>query len=1330
MKMKRKNYVIWIVSLLVLGMFFGTFIIIPVNASNLPPIALANPDHQTIYIGEDAWFSGNSSYDPDGYLVSYLWDFGDGSTGNGTVVTHSYNSLGNYTVTLTVIDNEGSTDSDTCTVTVREQTPPPPPPPPPPPQSDDDWPMFNHDPQHTGYSTSDAPDSPNLLWTFSKPQRLTSPSVANGTVVVASWEPKVYALDVDNGGLIWSYEIQGVPSQPVIANEMVFVSVKYYFDDGYDYHIYSFDLNSGDLLWEWNANSIDWLNSQFTSSYAPPLSAANNRIYFCLNSYADGNNYITNFVFCLDDDTGDLLWNANITDSLNCYMNASLTIGNDKIFLSTNHNLYGLSETDGDLLWKFHLNLTTFFSAPAFIDDKVFIGNDYTDEFYCLNANTGGVIWQKTLNESNTYMTPSIVDNKVIVGANEINTGADPIYALDKNSGNVLWRYDYLSLVISTPAIADNKVYCTYNDGTIRALDLNNGNFLWKFTAPDVYQGWHESNAIAYGKLFVSIRHKMYVFGPGTPMNQNPVADAEPDAQTVDIGEEVDFSGCFSYDPDGIIVSYEWDFGDGNSGSGVNVSHTYYFQGDYTVCLTVTDDDGATDSDFVTVTVLGGGNQPPVADAQPYHQHVDVGEIAWFSGNGSYDPDGYIISYHWNFGDGTSGTGNITWHVYQFPGNYTVTLTVTDNHGATDTDYVNVQVFGNQTQNQPPVADAYPEHQIIDSGEEAWFTGNSSYDPDGHIVSYEWNFGDGTSASGVEVTHTYNSSGDYTVTLTVTDNEGATDSDFVTVTVLGGGGGNQPPVADADPEHQHVDVGEKAWFWGNDSYDPDGYIVSYLWNFGDGTSEETGELVTHIYHYPGNYTVTLTVTDNEGATNTDYVNARVFGNQTQNKPPVAHAYPEHQVIDSGEQAWFTGNRSYDPDGYIVSYHWYFGDGKSGSGITITHTYNSPGNYTVTLMVTDDDGAADSDSVIVTVSGGGQNQPPVAEAHPDHQLVYVGEEAWFSGNGSYDPDGYIVYYHWDFGDGNSESGVTVTHVYNSSGNYTVTLTVTDNHGAQDSDTIFVTVCESESDNWSPVADAGEDRFASPYEILTFNGNGSFDFDGAIVSYDWDFGDGTSAQGMIVTHTFTESRTYIVNLKVVDDEGATDTETCIIFMTDQVPIMFPEKEHENDTLPQPKVIPEIESEKQTPDIINKQKPILIITAGLINIATFDEETERIVPVEVTAYYGDVSNVRIEVIDDGGLEIEIIPIVQDVPSGEIVRFYLVIKEPETFIEDEGRGITIKLKAVSEDTESNIEHIDVVITEKITEGPIISEVEIISTAGTISVVTLLAILVKRRFF
>ncbi|UCE38008.1 MAG: PKD domain-containing protein, partial [Thermoplasmata archaeon] len=523
----------------------------------------------------------------------------------------------------------------------------------------------------------------------------------------------------------------------------------------------------------------------------------------------------------------------------------------------------------------------------------------------------------------------------------------------------------------------------------------------------------------------------------------------------------------------------------------------------------------------------------------------------------------------------------------------------------------------------------------------------------------------------------------------------------------------------------------------------------------------------------------------------------------QNQPPVAMAEPPIQMIYVGEEAWFSGNCSYDPDGYIVSYHWDFGDGTSGNGEWVTHIYNYPGNYTVTLTVTDDDGATDSHEVIVIVEEGDpppENLPPVAMAEPPVQIVYVGEEAWFSGNCSYDPDGYIVTYHWNFGDGISKGGVTVKHVYHYPGNYTVSLTVTDDDGATDCDTVMVIVRKLQEDNWSPVADAGSDRFAHPYEELIFNGNGSFDLDGTIVSYEWDFGDGFTAKGMMVTHSYSEHRTYIVTLFVVDDEGATDTETCIVFVTNMLPIVYIEEESEtyfmgeqvqfagnssydpdgyivsyewdfgdgsyhsgitashiftspgafcvtltvcdnNDGTNKNSVIIEI-SEKENnpwqppePEIPapwpkKVRNPVLILTAGLINIATFNEESERVVPVEVAAYYGDVHNVHIELIDDGGLDIEIIPIVQDVPDGKIVRFYLVIKDPESSDEVESKGITIKLKAVGDETESNLEYVDVIIIDKIKENPMISEVEVVSAAGTLTIASILAILIKRRIF
>jgi PKD repeat protein len=254
-----------------------------------------------------------------------------------------------------------------------------------------------------------------------------------------------------------------------------------------------------------------------------------------------------------------------------------------------------------------------------------------------------------------------------------------------------------------------------------------------------------------------------------------------------------------------------------------------------------------------------------------------------------------------------------------------------------------------------------------------------------------------------------------------------------------------------------VYTGENAWFAANGSYDPDGWIVSYDWDFGDG-GYGSGFYVEHAYTTPGDYVVILTVTDDGNATDRDYVNVTVVQGPGGNAPPVAVAYPDYQTVLTGEDAWFYGGYSYDPDGYIMFYDWDFGDGNFGSGINITHQYMTPGIYDVVLTVTDNLKATDSDNCTVEVTGTSGNQPPIADANPDSQTVYVGEDAFFSGNMSYDPDGNITAYLWNFGDGNSASGMDASHKYTAPGNYTVTLIVTDNNQATDSDTCIVYVME--------------------------------------------------------------------------------------------------------------------------------------------------------------------------------------------------------------------------------------------------------------------------------
>jgi len=164
-----------------------------------------------------------------------------------------------------------------------------------------------------------------------------------------------------------------------------------------------------------------------------------------------------------------------------------------------------------------------------------------------------------------------------------------------------------------------------------------------------------------------------------TVENKPPVASAQTPFAAL-AGEVVELDGSRSHDPDGRIVSHAWDFGDGTSGEGQQLSHIYLSVGSFTVTLTVTDDDGASDQHASSIEITD--NDPPVAviDA-PATAEID--EVVRFSGAGSYDGDGSIASYAWYLSDGTTAEGEILDHGFSFSGAYTATLTVTDDVGYT-----------------------------------------------------------------------------------------------------------------------------------------------------------------------------------------------------------------------------------------------------------------------------------------------------------------------------------------------------------------------------------------------------------------------------------------------------------------------------------------------------------------------------------------------------------------------------------------------------------------------------------------------------------------------
>ncbi len=272
-------------------------------------------------------------------------------------------------------------------------------------------------------------------------------------------------------------------------------------------------------------------------------------------------------------------------------------------------------------------------------------------------------------------------------------------------------------------------------------------------------------------------------------------------------------------------------------------------------------------------------NKPPVASFAYVADNLTVE----FNASASNDPDGNIANYSWSFGDEAANeTGVGIEHTYPANGTYRVVLTVTDNGGKKNLTSKNITV----EQTVTPTVKHYPVALIeVEKVTNLTVTvsGWHSYALDSKsIASYAWSFGDASSGSEANVTHTYAANGTYTITLNVTDSGGLSNVTSTSVTVAKGVTIVHYPVAVIKVENvTKLTVVVSAW----NSYALDSKsIVSYEWTFGDGTNA-SGANVTHTYAANGTYTITLTVTDSTGLTNTTHVDVTV---KKQVTPPPPH----------------------------------------------------------------------------------------------------------------------------------------------------------------------------------------------------------------------------------------------------------------------------------------------------------------------------------------------------------------------------------------------------------------------------------------------------------
>ena len=461
-----------------------------------------------------------------------------------------------------------------------------------------------------------------------------------------------------------------------------------------------------------------------------------------------------------------------------------------------------------------------------------------------------------------------------------------------------------------------------------------------------------------------------------------------------------------------------------------------------------------------------------------------------------------------------------------------------------------------------PIADAGPNVILNFPQNSTTLDGSKSRDPNGGtIVSYKWRAVEksdrGTLQSPNSAKTVYNNltPGLHVVILEVINDKGQQGFDVVNVAVKGDPNLDQPPVAVIIPKDTTINApSDSVHLDGEESYDPDNLIIySFLWQKVSGASGDNivtpdGYKTTIKGLKPGTYYYTLTVTDFAGKTDKDSVKIIVNPPPSNNKPPVANAGDDFST--SSNFAYLSAGASYDPDGKITTYLWSQVSGPNTatilSGNTVFPTAQGliGGTYKFRVLVTDNYGATDADTVAVQVLG--SNKAPIANAGPDQNLTLPASTAKLDGSASSDPDGTITTYAWTKISGPSggdiaSPGSAKTDVNNLvAGTYTYQLTVTDNMGATGTATTHVTV--GVSSNKPPVANAGND-FSTNDNFVYLSAGASYDPDGSIAGFMWSQVSGPNTPTVLSGNTMFPTvqglvaGTYVYRVRVTDNMGST-------------------------------------------------------------------------------------------------------------------------------------------------------------------------------------------------
>ncbi len=713
---------------------------------------------------------------------------------------------------------------------------------------------------------------------------------------------------------------------------------------------------------------------------------------------------------------------------------------------------------------------------------------------------------------------------------------------------------------ISCKIIDNVKVNCaylniTFPNSSFLNISLNNINstdiyyYNASFSIKGTYYYYVWANDTNNNSERSSLHKFVIAYKPVALFNHTPLNPTRLDIVT--------FDASASYDTDatgGGIVNYTWDFGDGSIAYGKIVQHQYAENATFTVTLTVYDADGAWDNISKEIIIR---NIPPVANFTFYPTEAIVGETIYFN-DSSYDLDGKIYIWQWNFGDGSIVKGGDAYknvsHSYSVNGIFNVTLTVWDNDYANATitkQIVVIDIYPPKIINLT----AYPNPQevneevnischIVDdvAVKEAWINitmPNGSYINQsmlntgdvyfynirctigGNYSYYIWtkDMSNNTNKSAIKTFQivvppappsifnvSYPSQQQYgygvNISCYVTDNVGVA---FVKINVsLANGYINQSMIGIVDEKGNGI-------YYFNWTFDM-GIHYFYIYaedinGYGNTTSAFTFEIIDTLppsienisypnVAEPGFINISCDVLDNRGVD-------LVFINITM--PNATHL-----------------NMSMK---------------KTRNTFYINKSFNLSGNYSFFIYAIDlTNNSAKSLTYSFKI-----NSPPFSNFTWSPSMPYAFQNITFNASSSYDIDGFIINYTWDFnGDGIIDAitdNPVIIYSYSNDGIYNVTLTVYDNDGFNSTITKQITIL-----NNPPVANFSFMPInPKTNENITFNASSSYDIDGFITNYTWDFGDGSIAYGKIVQHSYSKDGIYNVTLTIYDDDGSIATIT---------------------------------------------------------------------------------------------------------------------------------------------------------------------------------------------